>query len=253
MLLGFLLALLVGLALGILGGGGSILTVPIFVYLLDFDPKTAIAMSLGVVGVVSLAGAVSHAREGNIDGRVALLFGSVAMAGTYLGARLSAFVSGTFQLTLFAVVMLLAAFFMFRGRSESDETSPPPGLKGRWLLIIVEGIGVGVLTGLVGVGGGFMIVPALVLLAGIPMKVAIGTSLLIISMKSAAGFYGYLGQVTVDWSFMAAFSGAAVIGILLGSRLVRFIPQGALRKAFAVFLVVMGALILYQNLVQVSA
>ncbi len=253
MILGFLLALLVGLALGILGGGGSILTVPIFVYILDFDPKTSIAMSLGVVGAVSLAGAISHAREGNIDGRVAVLFGSVAMAGTYLGARLSALVSGAFQLSLFAVVMLLAAFFMFRGRKESDEPPRAAGLEGRWLLITVEGIAVGVLTGLVGVGGGFMIVPALVLLAGIPMKVAIGTSLLIISMKSAAGFYGYLDQVTVDWSFMFAFSGAAIVGILIGSRIVRFIPQRALRKAFAVFLVIMGALILYQNIAQVSA
>lgn len=249
LLIGLLLALLVGLSLGILGGGGSILTVPIFVYVLGIEPKAAIAMSLGVVGVVSLVGAWSHAREGNIDGKIALLFGSVAMVGTYLGARLAAYVSGAFQLTLFAIVMLLAAIFMYRDpKSPGGTVSAPEGLEDRWLLISLEGVAVGVLTGLVGVGGGFLIVPALVLLAGVPMKVAVGTSLLIIFMKSVSGFYGYLDLVPIDWGFMAAFSASAVVGILVGSRIVRFIPQRALRKAFALFLVLMGVLILYRNL-----
>lgn len=255
------MAVLVGLALGLLGGGGSILAVPIFVYVLGYGAKEAIAMSLAVVGVTSAFGAVRHWRIGNVDTRVALIFGMVAMGGTYLGARLAAFVSDPFQLTLFAGVMAASAVFMFRerlpfadklpgamgeggdgaeGGAGSDGGMPMP-------LIVAEGIGVGILTGLVGVGGGFLIVPALVLLGGISMSKAVGTSLLVIAMKSAAGFVGYLGQVEVPWLFMGWFSAAAVVGILGGASLVRHVPQAALRRAFAGFLVVMAAFILYEN------
>jgi uncharacterized membrane protein YfcA len=248
MILGIALGALVGLSLGLLGGGGSILTVPIFVYVMGFDPKEAIAMSLAVVGAVSLFGAVGHWRAGNVNLRVALVFGAVAMAGTYLGARLAVFFSGAAQLILFAVVMLLAAWFMFRPSNVEAEGPAPAGLAGMPLaLIAAEGLAVGVLTGLVGVGGGFLIVPALVLLGKVPMKQAVGTSLLVIAMKSAAGFLGYLGQVQVAWGFMTVFTAVAVGGILLGTYLVRFVPQAALQRAFAVFLVVMGAFILYQN------
>jgi uncharacterized membrane protein YfcA len=249
--LGMGLGALIGLSLGLLGGGGSILTVPIFVYVLGFGAKEAIAMSLAVVGATSLLGAVGHWRAGNVNLRVAGIFGVVAMAGTYLGARIATFFSGTAQLALFAAVMLVAAFFMFRpprlepppveGSSAVDEKHMP------LLLIIAEGIAVGILTGLVGVGGGFLIVPALVLLGRVPMKVAVGTSLLVIAMKSAAGFVGYLGQVSVDWSFMALFTAVAAVGIVVGTYLVRYVPQHALQRAFAVFLVVMGSFILYQN------
>jgi uncharacterized membrane protein YfcA len=243
------LALLVGGSLGLLGGGGSILTVPIFVYVLGIEPKAAIAMSLGVVGVVSLAGAVSHWRDGRVDTRIALVFGAVAMVGTYLGARLSVLMSGAAQLVLFAAVMLVAAVFMYRDRPPSGpDSAPVRSATLRWTLIGLEGIAVGILTGLVGVGGGFLIVPALVLLADLPMKLAVGTSLLVIAMKSASGFVGYLGTPGIDAAFMATFSAAAVVGIVIGSRFVRIVPQRALRKTFAGFLVVMGALILYQNL-----
>lgn len=245
MALAVLLAVVIGLALGILGGGGSILTVPIFVYLLGFSAKEAIAMSLAVVGATSLFGAVSHWRDGNVDTRVAAIFGAVAMGGTYFGARLAVLFSGAAQLTLFAVVMLLAAGFMFRPPRVSaprpDERRMPA------LLIVVEGVAVGILTGLVGVGGGFLIVPALVLLGGLSMKQAIGTSLVVIAMKSAAGFVGYLGQVQVDWVLMAVFTPAAIAGILAGARIVRYVPQMALQRAFAVLLVLMGGLILFQN------
>ncbi|HEU0078792.1 MAG TPA: sulfite exporter TauE/SafE family protein [Longimicrobiaceae bacterium] len=252
-ILGLALAALIGLSLGLLGGGGSILTVPIFVYVLGYGAKEAIAMSLAVVGATSLFGALGHWRAGNVNARVALIFGAVAMAGTYLGARLAVFFSGAAQLTLFAAVMLLAAFFMFRekkpdprsGAKPADEAAPvrdmPIGL------IVLEGIAVGVLTGLVGVGGGFLIVPALVLLGRLPMKQAVGTSLVVIAMKSAAGFAGYLGQVEVDWAFMALFTGIAAAGILLGTWLVQYVPQAALKRSFAVFLLVMGGFILYQN------
>lgn len=249
MILGLALAALIGLSLGMLGGGGSILTVPIFVYVLGFEPKEAIAMSLAVVGATSLFGAAGHWRSGNVNLRVAVIFGVVAMAGTYAGARLAVFFSGAAQLTLFALVMLLAAIFMFRDSTPRAATGipPAPDVPMPLLLIIVEGLAVGVLTGLVGVGGGFLIVPALVLLGKVPMKQAIGTSLLVIAMKSFAGFLGYLDQVEVQWGFMTGFTAVAVVGILAGTWLVRFVPQHTLKRAFAVFLLVMGAFILYQN------
>lgn len=242
--LGALLAALIGLTLGLLGGGGSILTVPVFVYVLGFEAKEAIAMSLAVVGAVSLVGAAGHWRAGNVDLRAAVAFGAFAMAGTFGGARLSAFFSGAAQLTVFAVVMLAAAVFMFRGRHDDGEAAPG---RMRLLPTAAVGVGVGVLTGLVGVGGGFMIVPALVLLARVPMRRAVGTSLLVISMNAATGFAGYLGRVEVPWGFMAAFAAVAVAGILAGAWLVRFVPQRALRRGFAVFLLAMGTAILWQN------
>jgi uncharacterized membrane protein YfcA len=246
-LLGFALAALIGLSLGLLGGGGSILTVPIFVYVLGFGAKEAIAMSLAVVGATSLFGAVGHWKAGNVDLRIATIFGVVAMAGTYLGARLAVLFSGAAQLALFAVVMLLAAFFMFRDRRPAVGATPDAAARMPLALIVVEGLAVGVLTGLVGVGGGFLVVPALVILGRLPMKQAVGTSLLVIALKSFAGFAGYLGQVEVQWSFMAGFTTIAIVGILAGTYLVRFVPQHALKRAFAVFLVVMGSFILYQN------
>ena len=244
--LGLVLGLLIGLALGTLGGGGSILTVPIFVYVLGFPPKPAIAMSLAVVAATAAVGAFSHWREGNVALRTAAFFAPFAMAGTYAGARLSTFFSGTAQLTLFALVMLMAALFMLRGRGELE---PGGAYASAARLAAVGGLGlaVGVLTGLVGVGGGFLIVPALVLLARVPMKLAVGTSLLVIALNAASGFWGYLGLVEVRWGFMFAFTGVAIVGILLGTRLVRHVPADALRRAFGVFLILMGLLILYQN------
>jgi uncharacterized protein len=244
--LGLALAALIGISLGVLGGGGSILTVPIFVYVLGFEAKEAIAMSLAVVGATSAFGAVGHWRAGNVNARVALVFGGVAMAGTYLGARLAVYFSGAAQLVLFAAVMLLAAFFMFRDRTPA----PPPGAVPGAMplaLVVAEGLAVGVLTGLVGVGGGFLIVPALVLLGKLPMREAVGTSLVVIALKSAAGFAGYVGQVEVRWGFMAAFTAVAVVGILAGTRLSGRVPQETLKRVFAVFLVVMGVFILAQN------
>ncbi len=245
-LLGSALGLLMGLSLGLLGGGGSILTVPIFVYLLGYAVKPSIAMSLAVVGTTSAAGAVIHGRAGNVNLRAALVFGPLAMAGTFLGARLASRVSETFQLTLFAIVMLVAAGFMFRSSTDAPSGGPSPGAP-HW--VTVAGIGgcVGLLTGLLGVGGGFLIVPALVLLADLPMKQAIGTSLLVITMNSLSGFAGYLGQVTIDWSGMGLFTLTAIAGVLLGTRLAGRVPQARLRQFFAVFLVVVGAFILLEK------
>lgn len=256
-ILGFALAALVGLSLGLLGGGGSILTVPIFVYVLGFGTKTAIAMSLPVVGVTSLVGAIGHWRAGNLNFRIALIFGGVAMVAAYAGARLSVYVDGEVQLTLLAAVMLAAAASMFRsGRSREPRTGRALDSEAGSMsmsLVIVAASGVGLLTGLIGIGGGFLAVPALVMLGKLPMKHAIGTSLVVIAMNSIAGFAGYAGQVTIDWSFVATFSAVATGGIVGGTYLVKFVPQAALRQAFAVFLVLMGGMMLYRNYTTVRA
>lgn len=249
--LGVVLAILVGLSLGLLGSGGSILTVPIFVYVLHYDAKEAIAMSLAVVGITSLFGAIGHWRIGNVQLRVALTFGGVAMVGTFVGARLSTYVSGALQLTLFAVVMLTAAYFMLRSRNVSAALDETGGHESAARLplahIVIEGLVVGIITGLVGVGGGFLVVPALVLLGKLPMNQAVGTSLLVIAMKSASGFAGYLDQVSIAWGTLAVFSGVAVAGILAGSYLMRFVPQDMLKRSFGILLVLMGVFILFQN------
>lgn len=248
MITGLLLAILIGVSLGLLGGGGSILTVPIFVYVMGWEPKLAIAASLAVVGITSLFGVLPHHRQGNLHYRIAAIFGSVAMLGTYLGARLSVFFSGAAQLILFAIVMALAAFFMLKPKTETTEPHHQTKLSLlRSFFIGLEGLGTGILTGLVGVGGGFMIVPALTLMAGIPMKIAVGTSLLIIAFKSFAGFAGYLGQVQIPWIEVGLFSLFAIGGIFIGSQLVKKIKAQALKKVFGVFLVLMSVFILIKN------
>lgn len=246
MLLLIPLALLVGLLLGLLGGGGTILAVPVFVYVLGFEAKSAIAHSLIVVGITSLVGSYGHWRAGSVRWRVALVFGLVAMVGAVAGARLALLLSGRVQLTLFAVVMLVASVFMFRGRrpAAADDGGVPAPQRLRLLPIALQAAGVGIVTGLVGVGGGFMIVPALTLLGGLPIYQAVGTSLVIIGFNALAGFGGYLDQVTVDWTLVAVFTMTAIVGALVGTSLGRHVPANALRKGFAVFLVLVAGWIL---------
>lgn len=247
---GLLLALLMGLALGLLGGGGSVLAVPILVYAFGFGAKEAVAASLAVVGLTSLFGAAEHWRRDRVRLRVALVFGTIAAAGAYLGAHLAGFLSGAVQLSLFAAVMLIAALFMLRNGEPGEARGEPPsgGSAGRLLLrFAAPGMGVGVLTGLVGVGGGFLIVPALALLGGVPMEAAVGTSLLIVAVNSFAGFAGYLGEAEVPWGLVSLFVVLAVTGSFAGAYLVRFVPQHALKRGFAVFLVAMALLMLYEN------
>jgi uncharacterized membrane protein YfcA len=246
-LLGYALALIVGLAMGLLGAGGSILTVPIFVYVLGLGAKEAIAMGLAVVGATSLVGAVQHARVGNVNLRIAAMFAPVAMAGTYLGARLSVFFSGAAQLALFGAVMLTAGIVMLRDRTASTGTASRSG-PFAFVFIMAEALFVGVLTGLVGVGGGFLIVPVFVLLRGLSMPHAVGTSLAVIALKSAAGFLGYLGQVDIAWDVMGVFTVIAIVGIFAGAHSVRFVSHTALKRAFAIFIFVMGVFILAQNI-----
>jgi len=188
---------------------------------------------------------------GNVQPRVALMFGGIAMAAAYLGARAAALVSGQVQLTLLAIAMLAASVSMFRSgraatateeRAASSET--PHASFG---LVMLVSVGVGLLTGLVGIGGGFLVVPALVLLARLPMKQAIGTSLVVIAMNAFSGFAGYLGQVTIPWGFVSLFTAVAVAGIVAGTHLVRFVSPGALKQGFAALLVVLGIMILIRN------
>jgi uncharacterized protein len=244
-LLGIALAALIGLSLGLLGGGGSVLTVPILVYVVGMDVKQAIAASLLVVGTTSAVGAASHWRAGNVHLRAALVFGAIAMVGAYAGALVGVHIGAAVQLTVFAVVMLAAGVSMLRRRSMADSATSVRKLP--WALTLAVALGVGGLTGMVGVGGGFLIVPALVLLARMEMRHAIGTSLLVIAMNAAAGFAGYAGRVEIAWLFLAAFTAVAIGGALAGARVARHVPQPVLRRAFGAFLMVIGVFILYQN------
>jgi uncharacterized membrane protein YfcA len=246
-MIGYVLALAIGLSLGILGGGGSILTVPIFVYVMGYSAKQAIAMSLVVVGATSLVGALRHWRAGTFDVRAALVFGVLAMIGARLGAEAARLVPGIVQLSLLGIVMLIAAVLMLRRR----EDSPVPETRAHGAAAAAAtagvGLGVGILTGLVGTGGGFLFVPALVLLARLPKKTAVGTSLFVIALSTAAGAFGYRGQVVMPWSVVVLFTVIAIAGIFLGTRLVRYVSQQALRRGFAYFLFGMAGFVLYQN------
>ena len=242
--------LLIGVCLGLLGSGGSILTVPLLVYLLGHDPKVAIAESLAIVGGIALIGAIGPALRKRVDWPSVLFFGIPALVGTVGGVWASQFMAGSLQLAIFAVVMLLAAGLMFRGKSGSvgDEDRPPRTTRDL-VLVMLEGTGVGILTGIVGVGGGFLIVPALVLLGRLSMGVAVGTSLVIIAIKSLFGFLKNWDQFAgsefeISWVTIALFVGFGGVGSLLGSGLGRRIPQERLRQVFGGFLVVMGIAIL---------
>ncbi|QDU39353.1 Sulfite exporter TauE/SafE [Maioricimonas rarisocia] len=244
-------AILIGLTLGLLGSGGSILTVPVLVYLLGHQDKVAIAESLAIVGGIALAGMIPYARARLIDWRSVVLFGVPGMAGTYAGAWLARFVAGPVQLTLFAGVMLVSAGLMIRSpgeREESDPATDEPHAHPYWM-VVLEGLAVGILTGLVGVGGGFLIVPALVLLGGLPMRMAVGTSLVVVALKSFSGFAKYLGvleglEMSVDWRTIGLFLVIGIIGSFVGHSIGGRINQLALRRGFAVFLVAMGLFVL---------
>ncbi len=244
---GTLLGFFVGFSLGLLGGGGSVLTVPIFVYILGVDSKTAIVSSLVVVGASALIGALRHARDGNVEVRIAIGFGVFTAAGAFGGARLGTRLSDVVQLILFATVMLIAAVLMYRGRRDPEESAGDSAKAHSWLIVALAALGVGVLTGLVGVGGGFMIVPALVLLLRVPMKKAIGTSLLVIPITAASGFSGYLGTVDVPWRLLLPFGALSVVGIFLGVHLTQYASPAALKKGFAIFLMVVAVFILVEK------
>ncbi|MDJ0940569.1 MAG: sulfite exporter TauE/SafE family protein [Woeseiaceae bacterium] len=247
-------ALAIGISLGLLGSGGSILTVPVLVYLVGQDEKTAIAGSLFIVGSIALAGSLQYLRGRLIDWRSVLTFGVPGMAGTWLGALAAAFVPGIVQLALFALVMLLASWLMLRPVDLDKATGQSRAL---WK-IALDGLTVGVITGLVGVGGGFLIVPALVLLGGLRMHTAVATSLVIIALKSYSGFYKYLDVLageglSLDWSVLWTITAVGILGSVAGSYFARRVPQDRLKRWFGWFLIVMGAYILWRSAPEIAA
>jgi uncharacterized membrane protein YfcA len=240
------LSVVIGISLGLLGGGGSILTLPILRYVLHMEAHDAIALSLLVVGTTSAAAVVSHARAGRVRWRTGLIFGLAGMVGAFGAGRVAHFFPATVLLGLFGVMMIITAVAMLRGRSPTVEASAPP----RELpvgKVLAEGLVVGAITGLVGAGGGFLVVPALVLLGGLPMDIAVGTSLLVITMKSFAGFAGYLEHAEIDWGIAMYITAAAVVGSVIGGALASRISPDKLRKGFAWFVVAMAFFILGQE------
>ena len=239
-------ALAVGAAFGLLGGGGSILTVPIFVYAAGLDPKVAIAASLPVVALTSSSAAIAHWRLGNVQIRTALVFGASAAIGSFGGARLAVLISGAVQFSLLALLMLVAA-----ARMLFSQTSSAAELQERehipYAILVPVAITVGVMTGVVGIGGGFLIVPTLVLVCRMPMRFAVGTSLMVIAINAAAGAAGYAGKVAIPWMTVFLFSAIAITGSLLASRLSKAVPTVLLRRGFGVLLIALSALILFQN------
>ena len=242
------LAAVVGISLGLLGGGGSILTVPILTYVLGMEPRVAIASSLFIVGATSAIGMIGHAREGRVRWKTGALFGGAGMLGAFAGGLLGGFIPGAVLMLLFAVMMIATASAMIRGRkgagtdtSSHEHALPIPR-------VLLDGFAVGIATGPVGAGGGFLIVPALTLLGGLPMATAVGTSLLVITMKSFAGLGGYLLSTQLNWPLVLAFTAVAIAGSFIGVRLSGAIPERALRRGFGVFVLVVGAFVLIQEL-----
>lgn len=245
-------AVLIGAVLGMLGGGGSILTVPVLTYIAGLDPKVAIASSLPVVALTSAFGALGHWRAGHVRLRVAFIFGAFTMVGGYFGALSSQLISGEAQLLLFAVVMLAASISLFRKLGPTPQFPDDEPYVLPLARLAPLGIGVGVLTGLVGVGGGFLIVPALVQLGHVPIRAAIGTSLLVIALNATAGTLGYLGHVEFPLPLLVPFTALALLGIAIGTGAVKRVQPSALRRSFAMLLLIVGTGILYQNRLVIS-
>lgn len=242
LLLAVALNLLIGLSLGLLGGGGSLLAVPVLVYVARLPVHTAIGMSLAIVGTTALVGGVAQARAGRVSRRAALLFGVAGTLAAPLGARGSQLVPGRVLMVLFAGLMVVVGGLMLRPRR--------PGSAGRPVaaaVLAAAGFGLGLLTGFLGVGGGFLVVPALTLLAGLPIQVAIGTSLWVIAANAASGLLAHVQAGGLPAGLTAAFTAAAAIGALAGVRLATALDPGRLRRAFAAFVIVVGFVLLAGN------
>ena len=260
-ILGYSGALIVGLVLGLIGGGGSILTVPILVYLIGLNPVTATAYSLFVVGSTSLFGAYKNYKNKMVDIKTAIIFAIPSFIAVYFTRRYlvpaipdTLFSIGDFVITknifimlFFAVIMLLAATSMIRTKKEKNNDASK--VQYNIPLIIIEGLVVGMLTGIVGAGGGFLIIPALVLLAKLPMKLAVGTSLLIISAKSLIGFLGDVQTLDIDWFFLLTFTAMSIIGIFIGIYISKYISDNKLKKGFGWFVVAIAIYIIYKETV----
>ena len=242
-MIGFIYAAFAGLSLGLIGGGGSILIVPILVYSFKFDSKLSVALSLATVGCASIVGVIRHTRQKNINFKIAIIFILLAAPGTLFGTYISQFISNTSQMSFFAIVMGTAAIFMLRKKNENVSSE----VRVKIPAIAFSSFFVGILTGLIGVGGGFLIVPALMAFTGMKIKNAIGTSILIISINSLIGFSSYINQITIPWLFLGQVILAMVVGILIGLSLSEKIPQSILKRIFAIFLLVMAIYIISKN------
>ncbi|NOK86174.1 MAG: hypothetical protein GFH27_549411n4 [Chloroflexi bacterium AL-W] len=233
----------IGITLGLLGGGGSILTVPALVYLIGLTPQVAVTTSLAVVGANSALGAVFHHAHGTLNWRVALIFGGTGMFAAYFAARLSQNFSADVLMVAFAMLMLVVGLILVFSKTEDAINESHLAM---WK-IVGSGLIVGVLTGVLGVGGGFLIVPALVMLVGLPFHHAIGTSLVIIAMNSAAGFIGHLSGDVLNLSLITTFVIAGVAGTYTGARLGNHLDSHYLRRMFAAFVIVLALFLLYDN------
>ena len=260
-ILGYISAFFIGLTLGLIGGGGSILAVPVLAYLFSVDEKIATAYSLFIVGSSALVGGIKKHFNGYVDWRTAIVFGVPSIIGVSIVRKYVVpilpdvlVIINNFEFTrrmgmfgLFAVLMFLAAFTMIREikiKSKSSSNTP----KYNYPLIIIEGIVVGALTGFIGAGGGFLIIPALVLMANIEIKIAIGTSLIIIAFKSLIGFFiGDANTLEIDWQFLLTFTGISFIGILIGNYASNFINGNNLKKGFGYFILILAIFIFYME------
>lgn len=261
-LIAFAFSILIGISLGLIGGGGSILTLPVLVYLLHINPVLSTAYSLFVVGSTSLVGSVSYMKKGLVSYKAAVIFAIPSLISVYLTRKYliplvpdELFTIGGFLVTkniaimlFFAFVMLLASYSMIRDKRTEEKENQEPVYN--IPLIAVEGILVGLLTGIVGAGGGFLIIPALVLLAKLPMKMAVGTSLLIIAAKSLFGFLGDVANQPIDWTFLLQFTAFSVIGIFIGTYLSKYISGSKLKAGFGWFVFVMGIYIVGKEFIQ---
>ena len=248
----WLAAIFIGLSLGLLGSGGSILTVPALIYLVGQDEKIAIAGSLAIVGIIAASGVISYHLKRQIKWPVVLRFGLPSMVASYLAASLSVYLTGIMQLGLFAIIMLLSAFFMIR-QPQITTVTPKSTQQNQQIKFIFSGLMVGCITGLVGVGGGFLIVPSLVLLTGLSMTNAVATSLAIITLQSFTGFIKYHQllsdqNIMLDWQVIITFSLVGIAGNLLGQKISAKVPQHRLKQGFGWFLLIMGCFILYRSL-----
>ena len=258
----FAAGVVIGVLMGLLGGGGSILAVPVFVYTCGMPPKIAIVLALVVVGCTSAVGALSHFRRGNVDVPKALIFSGFSAVGSFAGARAAVFLTGEIQLLIFALIMLLAAFFMLRPRRTQSTTRPEPRANSSMFMrVALPSLGVGLLTGLVGVGGGFMIVPVLSLILGMDMAKSVGTSLFVIAVNSLFGSFGYFSQPdlaaamnTINvgslsiTSFVLMFLGCMFLGVWTGSALSSRVRAATLKRMFGVLLLVVATMMIAQRL-----
>jgi uncharacterized membrane protein YfcA len=244
LVLGLVLSAAIGLSLGLIGGGGSIITVPVLVYVLGVEAREAVAMSLAVVGVTSLVAAGLHARRGAIDVKTGLLFGGAGVAGAFFGSRLTYLVSPATLLLSFAALMLVVATVMLvkRGSDREEQKHERSAVKG-----LAAGLAVGVLTGFLGVGGGFLVVPALVLFGGLAMREAVGTSLVVIAINCAAGLAGHLQHGGFDPTIAALVTGLAAIGTLAGAALSHRANPARLKTIFALFVIAVALFLLAEN------